>query len=76
MNYDDYDYYNSENIDELYNNNIIDDLLSEMPEICEAYYDNGVDEPWMGTDSDENDVMDNTGWDNYYHNITDELIDD
>jgi hypothetical protein len=66
MNYDDYDYYNSENIDELYNNNIVDDLLSEMPEICETYYDNGTDEPWM----------DSSEWENYYHNIADEIIDE
>jgi hypothetical protein len=54
MTYDDYDYYNSENIEELYNNNLVDD--------SETYYDNGVDEPWM-----------NINWENYYHNLTDEL---
>lgn len=41
----------------------------------EPYYDDGTDEPWLGTDADENDVMDSTGWENYYHNITDELDD-
>jgi len=38
--------------------------------------DTDTDEPWMGMDADENEVMDNAGWDNYYHNITNELIDD
>lgn len=42
----------------------------------DVYYDDGIDEPWAGLDEDENEVMDEPGWDNYYHNITDELIDD
>jgi hypothetical protein len=35
----------------------------------EDYYNDGVDEPWM----DEDDDID---WDNYYHNLTDEILDD
>ena len=58
-----YDYHNIvDNSDELYED--------------EYYYDDGTDEPWAGLDEDENEVMDEPGWDNYYHNITDELIDD
>ena len=35
----------------------------------EAYYDDGSDEPWMETD------IDDIGWENYYHNLTNELDD-
>lgn len=46
------------------------DLAEEADYIVdENYYDDGVDEPWM----DEDDDID---WDNYYHNLTDEIIDD
>lgn len=58
----DYDYHNlAENADELYNG--------------EYYYDDGTNEPWAILD-DEDEVTDDTGWDNYYHNITDEIDDD
>lgn len=49
--------------------NIIEGLLDESPEITEAYYDDGTDEPWIHED-------DNIGWDKYYHNLTDEISDE
>jgi hypothetical protein len=56
-----YDYHNIlDNSDELYED--------------EYYYDDGTDEPWAGLD--ENEVIDEPGWDNYYHNIADEIIED
>lgn len=43
----------------------------------ELYYDDGTDEPWMDTDSDvafeENEQYQ---YDSYYHDITDEIVDD
>lgn len=42
----------------------------------ECYYDDGVDEAWMGLDETEKETMDSAGWDNYYHNLADEIIDD
>lgn len=57
-----YDYHDiAENAEELYDD--------------EYYYDDGTNEPWAGTDDDENEVMDDQGWDNYYHNIVDEIED-
>lgn len=41
----------------------------------DIYYDDGSDEPWMGLDSDENESIDDNGWENYYHNLTDEIDD-
>ena len=41
----------------------------------DAYYDDGTDEPWMGLDEEENETMDDRAWDNYYHNLTDEIED-
>ena len=41
----------------------------------EYYYDDGTNEPWAGTDADENESMDAQGWDNYYHDILDEIED-
>ncbi len=66
--------YDEENDDYEYDYHDIVDDVDFIDD--ETYYDDGTDEPWMGIDSDENEVMDNAGWDNYYHNITDELIDD
>lgn len=63
MRYDDYDYdYHNlaDSADDLYE----DELYSEG------------DDSWNGTDEDEDDVMDDVAWDNYYHNIADELTDD
>jgi hypothetical protein len=58
-----YDYHNIlDNSEELYED--------------ECYYNDGTDEPWAGLDEDETETMDNAGWENYYHNIADELIDD
>ena len=51
------------------------DIVDDVDFIDDETYDD-TDEPWVGTDADENEVMDNIGWENYYHNITDELIDD
>jgi len=42
----------------------------------ECYYDNGVDESWMVLDENEQETTDDNGWDNYYHNLTDEIIED
>ena len=39
----------------------------------DVYYNDGTDEPWMGLDSDENEALDSIGWENYYHNLTDEI---
>lgn len=64
MSYDDYDYdYHdlADNADDLYD----DYELS-----------NEGDDSWNGTDEDENDIMDDVAWDNYYHNIADELDDE
>lgn len=41
----------------------------------DIYYDDGSDEPWMGIDDDENESMDSGAWENYYHNLTDEIED-
>jgi hypothetical protein len=41
----------------------------------DVYYDDGNDEPWMGLDSDENESIDDNGWENYYHNLTNEIDD-
>lgn len=40
----------------------------------DVYYDNGVDEPWLDPwdDQDGNDITD---WENYYHNLTNEIED-
>jgi len=35
-----------------------------------VYYNDGSDEPWAGLDEE-----DDEGWDNYYHNIADEIDD-
>jgi hypothetical protein len=41
----------------------------------DVYYNDGNDEPWMGLDSDENESIDDNGWENYYHNLTNEIDD-
>lgn len=53
-------------------------ILDNSEELYEdgCYYDDGTDEPWAGLDENENETMDNQGWDNYYHNIADEIIED
>ena len=64
MSYDDYnyDYHDlADNADDLYD----DYELS-----------NEGDDSWNGTDEDENDIMDDVAWDNYYHNIANELDDE
>jgi len=48
--------------------NSIDDLFTSDSEIADSYHDSGTDEPWM----DEDDDID---WENYYHNLTDEITD-
>lgn len=35
----------------------------------DIYYDDGNDESWMGLDEDDK------AWENYYHNLTDEIDD-
>lgn len=42
----------------------------------EYYYNDSVDESWMALDDNEQETTNNDGWDNYYHNLTDEIIDD
>lgn len=39
----------------------------------DTYYNNGIDEPWMDTDEDS--TINGNVWENYYHNLTDELDD-
>jgi hypothetical protein len=57
----DYDYRDiSSDIDDLYAEAEIDDNHNE-------------DEPWMDMEEKH---TNHSSWDNYYHNITDELIDD
>ena len=68
--------YDEENDDYQYNYHDIVDGAEDLSENDEYYYDDGTDEPWVGLDNDENETMDSKGWDHYYHNITDELIDD
>lgn len=55
-----YDYHNiADSSDELYDD--------------EYYYKDGVDEPWLGPWEGEDDDI--AGWDNYYHDILDEIED-
>ena len=64
MSYDDYnyDYHDlADNADDLYD----DYELS-----------NEGDDSWNGTDEDENDITDDVVWNNYYHNIANELDDE
>jgi hypothetical protein len=42
----------------------------------ECYYNDGTDEPWVGFDNEDNEILDNTGWENYYHNLTEEISED
>lgn len=42
----------------------------------DTYYNSGNDEPWMVLDNSENETMDGTGWDNYYHNLANEIVDE
>lgn len=64
MSYDDYNY----DYHDLADN--ADDLYDDYELIDEG------DDSWNGTDEDENDIMDDVAWDNYYHNIADELADE
>lgn len=41
----------------------------------DIYYDDGSDEPWMGMNEDDSEVSDNADWENYYHNLTEEIDD-
>lgn len=69
MSYDDYNYE--------YDYHNLADNSDELTSDDEYYYaDDEATEPWMGVDNDENEIMDKTGWENYYHNIADEIIDD
>lgn len=38
-------------------------------------YDGNEDEPWMVLDEDEQEQVDYLGWENYYHNLTNEIED-
>lgn len=61
MSYD-YDYHDlADNADDLYDDY---ELIDEG------------DDSWNGVDEDEDDVMDDVAWDNYYHNIANELADE
>lgn len=42
----------------------------------DCYYNDGNDEPWMGLDQNEEEVLDHKGWENYYHNIAEEISDE
>lgn len=55
------------------------DLADNCDELAddECYYkDSACDEPWMGLDDDGDEAMDDKAWENYYHNIADEIADD
>lgn len=52
------------------------DYIEEVENSDEYYYDDGTDEPWVGNDENENEVLDSRSWDNYYHNIADEISED
>lgn len=52
------------------------DFIEENNDENEYYYDDGTDEPWCGIDENDEEVMDEQGWENYYHNIADEIDDD
>lgn len=39
----------------------------------DVYYDDGIDEPWLSPWEGEDDDIAN--WDNYYHNLTEEIDD-
>lgn len=64
MSYNDYNY----DYQDLANN--ADDLYDDYELMNEG------DDSWNGVDEDEDDVMDDVAWDNYYHNIADELVDE
>lgn len=70
MSYDDYDYD--------YHNLAEDAYYIEEAETSsdDCYYNDGNDEPWMGLDKNENEALDFKGWENYYHNIANELVDE
>ena len=46
-----------------------DYIIEDASETTDNYYNDGVDEPWMNEDDD-------IEWDNYYHNLTEEIIDE
>ena len=52
------------------------DFIEEINDGDEYYYDDGTNEPWCGHDDNGADAMDDIGWDNYYHNLADEIDDD
>jgi len=53
------------------------DLANNADDLYDDYeLMNEGDDSWNGVDEDENDVMDDPAWDNYYHNIADELVDE
>lgn len=64
MSYNDYNY----DYQDLADN--ADDLYDDYELMNEG------DDSWNGVDEDENDIMDDVAWDNYYHNIADELDDE
>jgi hypothetical protein len=49
-----------------YHDLVEDAYYIEITDSDEYYYDSGDDEPWM----DEDEGVD---WENYYHNLTDEI---
>lgn len=52
------------------------DYIEEAEDTAEEYYYNdGNDEPWIGPDEEDSEVIDNTGWENYYHTLADEIED-
>jgi len=53
-------------------------LVAESDYIDENYYhDSNNDEPWMDEeDSEDYEDSENTNWDNYYHNLTNEIDDE
>ena len=61
MRYDDYDY----DYHNLANN--CDDLYDEH---------NEYNDSWDCLDAEENEITDSEGWDNYYHNIANEIVDE
>jgi hypothetical protein len=65
MSYDEYEYEYHDLIEDA-------DYIDQDDDI---YYDDGSDEPWMGLDEDGNESMDDKAWENYYHNLTDEIDD-
>jgi hypothetical protein len=68
---------NNEDYDYEYDYHNLADNSDELTSDEDYYYaDDEANEPWMGMDEDENETMNDIGWENYYHNIADEIADD